>query len=98
MVEYSFEEALTLLTKNLENAEINLRELNEDLDFLKDQITTTEVSILYEIYFPCSFSFTFQILQEFTILMLSKDDWLKKHKILQLKKLNLYSFPNEMKA
>lgn len=45
MVEYTFDEALQLLTKNLESAEYNLRELNEDLEFLKDQITTTEVNI-----------------------------------------------------
>jgi len=45
MVEYSFEEAIQLLTKNLESAERNLKELVEDLDFLKDQITTTEVNI-----------------------------------------------------
>jgi hypothetical protein len=46
MVEYSFEEALDLLTNNLQNAENNLKNLNEDLDFLKNQITTMEVSIL----------------------------------------------------
>jgi len=45
MVEYSFDEAIQLLTKNLESAEHNLKELVEDLDFLKDQITTTEVNI-----------------------------------------------------
>jgi len=45
MVEYSFEEAITLLTNNLSAAETNLNNLIEDLDFLKDQITTTEVNI-----------------------------------------------------
>jgi hypothetical protein len=46
MVEYSFDEAITLLSNNLQNAEKNLLEISEDLDYLKDQITTTEVSIL----------------------------------------------------
>jgi prefoldin subunit 5 len=46
MVEYSFEEANELLTKNLESAKKSLATIEEDLDFLKDQITTTEVSIL----------------------------------------------------
>jgi len=45
MVEYSFEEAIFLLTNNVVNAEKNLDNLKEDLDFLKDQITTTEVNI-----------------------------------------------------
>ncbi|PRP86189.1 prefoldin subunit 3-like isoform 1 [Planoprotostelium fungivorum] len=45
MVEYSFEEAVDLLTKNLESAEKNLKGLDEDIGFLKEQITTTEVNI-----------------------------------------------------
>ena len=45
MVEYSFEEAGTLLSKNLANAETNLKSIEEDLAFLKDQITTSEVNI-----------------------------------------------------
>eukprot|EP01114_Cavostelium_apophysatum_P014002 TRINITY_DN3513_c0_g1_i1.p1 TRINITY_DN3513_c0_g1~~TRINITY_DN3513_c0_g1_i1.p1 ORF type:complete len:188 (-),score=33.80 TRINITY_DN3513_c0_g1_i1:32-595(-) len=44
MVEYTFEEATALLAKNLEAAERNMRELTEDLEFLKDQITTTQVN------------------------------------------------------
>ncbi len=48
-VEYSFDEAIALLTNNLVNAERNLNNLIEDLDFLKDQITTTEVSILFSL-------------------------------------------------
>ncbi len=51
MVEYSFEEAITLLTKNLENCKTNLSNIESDLDFLKDQITTTEVSILHFYYY-----------------------------------------------
>lgn len=45
MLEYSCEEAVELLTNNLETAKKNLQSLSEDLDFLKDQITTTEVNI-----------------------------------------------------
>jgi len=45
MVEYTFEEARTLLSKNLENAIQNLTVFEEDLSFLKDQVTTVEVNI-----------------------------------------------------
>jgi len=45
MVEYSFEEAIMLLTKNVENCRANLKTIERDLDFIKDQITTTEVNI-----------------------------------------------------
>ncbi|TNV85392.1 hypothetical protein FGO68_gene2172 [Halteria grandinella] len=45
MVEYSYEEALALLERNLSNAEIRIKSTEEDLNFLKDQITTTEVNI-----------------------------------------------------
>jgi len=45
MVEYSFEEAKALLTRNLENALSNFKVFEEDLSFLKDQITTVEVNI-----------------------------------------------------
>eukprot|EP01117_Protostelium_nocturnum_P015831 TRINITY_DN6168_c0_g1_i1.p1 TRINITY_DN6168_c0_g1~~TRINITY_DN6168_c0_g1_i1.p1 ORF type:complete len:180 (-),score=73.74 TRINITY_DN6168_c0_g1_i1:116-655(-) len=45
MVEYSFEEAIELLSNNLSGAEINLKSLDEDIGFLKEQITTTEVNI-----------------------------------------------------
>jgi prefoldin subunit 5 len=45
MVEYSYEEALALLERNMSNAEIRLKSTEEDLNFLKDQITTTEVNI-----------------------------------------------------
>ena len=45
MVEYSYGEAIDLLEKNLKNAEIRLASASEDLNFCKDQITTTEVNI-----------------------------------------------------
>lgn len=45
MAEYSYDEALALLERNLTNAEIRLKSTEEDLNFLKDQITTTEVNI-----------------------------------------------------
>jgi hypothetical protein len=45
MLEYTLEEAHALLTRNGENARTNLRTLDEDLAFLRDQIVTTEVSI-----------------------------------------------------
>lgn len=45
MVEYSYEEALALLQRNLANAETRIGSTEEDLNFLKDQITTTEVNI-----------------------------------------------------
>ena len=45
MVEYSYDEALALLERNFSNADIRLKSTEEDLNFLKDQITTTEVNI-----------------------------------------------------
>ncbi len=45
MVEYNFEEALVLLQKNLENALSRLASTDDDINYLKDQITTTEVNI-----------------------------------------------------
>lgn len=45
MVEYTYAEALKLLAKNLSNAEAKIAECETDLDFLKDQITTTEVNL-----------------------------------------------------
>ena len=45
MVEYTYEEAVKLLGKNLANAELKIKETEDDLDFLKDQITTTEVNL-----------------------------------------------------
>lgn len=45
MLEYDIEDADALLQKNANSAEKNLLELDEDLMFLRDQITTTEVSM-----------------------------------------------------
>lgn len=46
MIEYSIDEALSLLTKNLASAKKMLAQVQEDLNFIRDQTTTTEVSIL----------------------------------------------------
>lgn len=45
MVEYSFKEAIELLNKNLKNAETKYKDCDHDLDYLKDQITTSEVNM-----------------------------------------------------
>ena len=45
MLEYPTEEALSLLAKNQIAATTNISELSKDLDFLKEQITTTEVNM-----------------------------------------------------
>lgn len=45
MVEYSYEEAEGLLTANLAAAETKLQQKSEDLEYLRDQIITTEVNM-----------------------------------------------------
>jgi prefoldin subunit 5 len=45
MVEYTYQEAIVLLNKNLKNAEDKLKEADDDIDFLKDNLTTTEVNM-----------------------------------------------------
>uniref|UniRef100_T1D9P6 Prefoldin subunit 3 n=1 Tax=Crotalus horridus TaxID=35024 RepID=T1D9P6_CROHD len=45
MLEYDIDEAQALLEKNLSTATKNLESLEEDLDFLRDQFTTTEVNM-----------------------------------------------------
>ncbi|XP_007431220.1 prefoldin subunit 3 isoform X1 [Python bivittatus] len=45
MLEYDIDEAQALLEKNLTTATRNLESLEEDLDFLRDQFTTTEVNM-----------------------------------------------------
>uniref|UniRef100_A0A4W3HJD0 Prefoldin subunit 3 n=1 Tax=Callorhinchus milii TaxID=7868 RepID=A0A4W3HJD0_CALMI len=45
MLEYDIDEAQALLEKNLSTATRNLEGLEEDLDFLRDQFTTTEVNM-----------------------------------------------------
>ena len=47
MLEYNIDDAEKLLSKNLEDAQKSLDVVGEDLNFLKDQYVTTEVSILY---------------------------------------------------
>lgn len=45
MLEYTLDEAVELLSKNEANARITLTTLQEDMAFLRDQLTTTEVNI-----------------------------------------------------
>uniref|UniRef100_A0A0D6R7C1 Prefoldin subunit 3 n=1 Tax=Araucaria cunninghamii TaxID=56994 RepID=A0A0D6R7C1_ARACU len=45
MLEYSCDEAIDLLKKNLENATSSLGAIVEDLQFLRDQVTITQVTI-----------------------------------------------------
>lgn len=45
MLEYTLDEAEALLSKNLEAANRNLTQIDIDLDYLRDQITTTEVNM-----------------------------------------------------
>lgn len=50
MLEYPVDDAIVLLSKNLESAKSSLLQVDEDLDFLKDQCTTIEVGILPQKY------------------------------------------------
>lgn len=45
MLEFPLEEANELLERNLNNANQTLASTDEDLKFLKDQITTCEVNV-----------------------------------------------------
>jgi len=45
MLEYTLDGAETLLSKNLSTATKNLNKIEHDLDFLRDQCTTTEVNM-----------------------------------------------------
>ncbi|KAG8448026.1 hypothetical protein GDO86_015211 [Hymenochirus boettgeri] len=45
MLEYDIDAAQTLLEKNLSTATKNLESTEDDLDFLRDQLTTTEVNM-----------------------------------------------------
>uniref|UniRef100_A0A914UM49 Prefoldin subunit 3 n=2 Tax=Plectus sambesii TaxID=2011161 RepID=A0A914UM49_9BILA len=45
MLEYSLAEARDLLQRNIGSAEKGIVELTSELDFVKDQLTTTEVNI-----------------------------------------------------
>jgi len=45
MLEYSLDDATRLLTKNVSSAKMNLEHVEHDLEFLRDQFTTTEVNM-----------------------------------------------------
>eukprot|EP00088_Acartia_fossae_P002972 TRINITY_DN1123_c0_g1_i15.p1 TRINITY_DN1123_c0_g1~~TRINITY_DN1123_c0_g1_i15.p1 ORF type:complete len:204 (-),score=55.18 TRINITY_DN1123_c0_g1_i15:948-1505(-) len=45
MLEYTLDDAQELLSKNLASAEKNLAEIGYDLDYLRDQMTITEVTM-----------------------------------------------------
>lgn len=45
MLEYPLEEAKALLSRNLSTSLNNLKQIEEDLEFLRDQITTSEVNL-----------------------------------------------------
>jgi prefoldin subunit 5 len=45
MVEYAFDEAIELLTKNLNAATNNLKSTEADIAYLRDQINTTDVNL-----------------------------------------------------
>lgn len=45
MLEYPLDEAETLLKQNMESALANLKSVEYDQDFLRDQLTTTEVNM-----------------------------------------------------
>lgn len=45
MLEYPLDEAEELLQQNIESAEVNLRCLEHDQDFLREQLTITEVNM-----------------------------------------------------
>jgi prefoldin subunit 5 len=45
MLSYPLDEALELLQRNLDGAQSSLENVMDDLDFLRDQITTMEVRV-----------------------------------------------------
>lgn len=45
MLEYTLDDAQELLTKNVQAAKKNLGHIEHDLDFIRDQFTTTEVNM-----------------------------------------------------
>lgn len=51
MLEYPIDEAQELLENNLATSVKNLEDIQADLEFLRDQRVTTEVSILQQL--PC---------------------------------------------
>jgi hypothetical protein len=87
MVEYTIDEALALLEKNVASATQSLAQVEVDIRFLKEQITTTEVSM----YLRCALLRcvggggganggwlvdTHKILRECTISMSNNAAWL----------------------
>lgn len=45
MVEYPFDEAISLLQNNLKAAENNLKGTSENLNYLRDQLNTTDINL-----------------------------------------------------
>ncbi|XP_015123702.1 prefoldin subunit 3 [Diachasma alloeum] len=45
MLEYTLDDAQDLMVKNIESAKKNLNHVDHDLDFVRDQFTTTEVNM-----------------------------------------------------
>jgi len=45
MLEYNLDDATELISRNIQLATDNMRQIDEDLDFLRDQFTTTEVNM-----------------------------------------------------
>ncbi|XP_050430253.1 prefoldin subunit 3 [Adelges cooleyi] len=45
MLEYNLDDATELISKNIQLANDNMKQVDDDLDFLRDQFTTTEVNM-----------------------------------------------------
>ncbi|KAG8346378.1 putative prefoldin [Trypanosoma vivax] len=45
IIEYTIEEAVALLEKNLANAEVNMNNTKEDFDWIREQITNLQINI-----------------------------------------------------
>ncbi|KAK4405454.1 putative prefoldin subunit [Sesamum angolense] len=74
MLEYSCEEATTLLQKNLENAKASLEVLVADLQFLRDQVTITQfnsVVLVHNVQHEMSLNQSFKsVLEKCWLLLL----------------------------
>lgn len=55
MVEYTISEAIALLKNNLQAAESNLKETKDDINYLRDQLNTTDVNLsrVYNYHVQC---------------------------------------------
>uniref|UniRef100_T1IY44 Prefoldin subunit 3 n=1 Tax=Strigamia maritima TaxID=126957 RepID=T1IY44_STRMM len=62
MLEYSLDDAEALLSKNLETATKNLVQLDDDLDFLRDQFTTAEVIEIDKIKLDIHWNYFFKLM------------------------------------